>query len=482
HSYFLLGIALTGACLLDRLQILLQNRKSPEKSPVNRKETTILAVTVLAQVLVCFVNPWGWRLATLPVQTLLYLRAHGITGSDFASTEHPWSFIVEFHRPLAEGLFATTESSAFCILLVLAAVGAIAAGSLRRWGSLLLIAAIAAASLSMKRNIAPAAFLIIPGALGVYFTTKTETGKKPPPSPRKNLAPIASIAVLLVTLWFSFSVVTQKFYFNERATPRFGLGLKPLQLPLHTAKWVSDHPPKGRVWTDFNISSNLYYLTNPHVPVPIMTNTWAYPPAIMKTVMDVGTAKRAFDPVAEYYSIEYVVLEVNTTTSPLIQLLGNDPKWALVHLDAKHVVFQDSSTLNSSRDVKTITKSNFDVKQHIDKCRSLDPIEAHSLYVGGLTLFYLGWEDEAAELFKASVESEPSYHEVWNWRGICAMRRSTRHLLRAKKRADLHEAIEYLQKALEIKPDYEFARFNLNLIEKQLQAINRTPIPVNKKP
>ena len=128
----LLGLALTGAALAEPLLRRLYGRlkkgsagagDAAEERP-HARAATLLGLVLAAQTAVCFANPWGWRLAVLPIQTLRFMARHGIAGADYDAIRHPWSVIGEFFYPFAPGVFEESKASyAFLGLLGLAGIG-----------------------------------------------------------------------------------------------------------------------------------------------------------------------------------------------------------------------------------------------------------------------------------------------------------------------------------------------------------------------
>jgi len=81
HSYYILGLAITGAVLTEYLLYALKKRfidKDFSLFQAYKKVTSRLGMTLLGMVLVCFINPWGWRLVWHPIETLLYMKKYNI--------------------------------------------------------------------------------------------------------------------------------------------------------------------------------------------------------------------------------------------------------------------------------------------------------------------------------------------------------------------------------------------------------------------
>jgi hypothetical protein len=260
HSYFLLGLCLTAAVLADRLLRLAwwrlvkpHNRKPAAAVPL-KQAANRLGIILVGQAIVCLANPWTWRLALLPIQTVIFMQENGIAGSSPAEAVHPWAIIGEFFRPFAtvriEGACGAYEfcvfeamkaTYAYCVLLALAGMGAVGSLLRRRWDWLMILGGMTAVSLSMRRNIAPAAVIIVPIALAAVWETLWPMFMGLPARVRRAISwPLAG-AVIAFAGWMIHSVVTQRFYYAERSPNRFGCGISRLAVPAGVASWLDKH-------------------------------------------------------------------------------------------------------------------------------------------------------------------------------------------------------------------------------------------------
>jgi len=463
HSYFLLGLALTGAVLADRAARILWRRiRGGDDSGDVAQNALRLGIVLGGQILVCFANPWTWRLAILPVETLVFMRTHHIAGGVLAAQGHPWAHIGEFFRPFAPGAFLDVKATyAYCALLALAGIGGIAAAWRRRWDWLLIVASMTMVSLSMRRNIAPAAILITPLALAAIGGEK---GDRLLFLKRKSsLSPFSLLVAAVLTLASLAgigSVVTQHYSYTDRSPWRFGLGLSRLLVPIDAADWINTHRPEGRLWTGYTSSSNVHYFVRPHPEMPILTNTWAYPPDVMRTVLDYCSGQRDFADAARRWSIQCVALRVDRTSGPLAGALSADPAWVVVHLDARHVVFLriDGPNAELAR-TRAISPTTLDVDEYLSRLEAVDPVPAYATCMGGLTLYRLMWDDAAIDVFKRTVELQDDYFQAWDLLGLVHLRRGHIRLLGGDRRgrADLEAALKFFNRALRIEPDYQDA-------------------------
>ncbi len=504
HSYFILGVALVGAIFADVLLRWLWARfvtHSAEKDPtgLRLKWTGIALVGVI---LACLVNPWFVRGAIMPIQTLLFMARNNIAGGAYASGGgHPWAEIGEFFTPFAEGVRQTRVITAYYVVLCLAGVAGLVGVLRRRWGWVLVLAGMAVVSTRMRRNIAPAAMIIVP--LSVIILTDGWNALRERLRRNTSASPFAgraAVAVAVVTLvlagWWTVSVMTNRFYFLERRAWRFGWGVSNITAPLESARWINANRPAGRVFCDYGSSSNLMYFTDPHRAVPVLTNTWAYPPYVMRWVSECTGGRRDFAQVAGEYDIGVVVLRLADDTAPLIKTLAASPDWVVVHVGVSHVVFLRRGGANAELAQSAgITEKDFDIDGFIKSIFVADPLPAHSLHIAASLLDRMGWGGHAINVWRKCLMQEKNYYEAMNGLGRRLALRGTDKMLLMQKcysegkpdqadqarregLADWAEAERLFKDALKVKPDYEDAIRNLRLLNSQTAAFARGVIIV----
>lgn len=495
HSYFLLGLGLTGVFAAENLLRRLWGSIRRDNGDADKTSAPpaggLLWLVLGGQVLACFANPWTWRLAALPVQTLLFMRRHGIAGGAFTEVGHPWAVIGEFFRPFAPGVFENSNVSiAYVVLLAVAGVGALCAAWMRRWAHLLLMAAMTAASLTMRRNIAPAAILIVPPAFSACRGVLGPMAMRWLSGKRRGTAALLVAALLAGACGVgAFGVVTQRFYRNDRRATRFGLGVSQTAMPLSAADWINRASPAGRLWSDYNTSSNLYWFVHPHRDLPVLTNTWAYPPDSMEVVLAVSRGRMDYQKVLDGLKVEVVTLRMDRTSIPLARKLVADANWAVVDLDALHTTFLRANGANAelAREAR-ITPESLDVNALAERLAAMDPVGSFPTYLGSFTLAHLGWNTQAIEVMDRVLTNwpdEPHLARVWNMKGTCLAQRGTQEFLKTQPdvqagRKDWKDARECFINALELDADYTPAASNLRELDKDIAdekrgIINRRP-------
>ncbi len=483
HSYFLLGLALTGCVVADRLvrwgwQRL--RKANASRDPQARAEGVRLAVLLGGQLLVCLANPWTWRLAVLPIETLSFIRRHGIGGGSASTGSHPWSHIGEFFSPFAgHGFAETIATRAYYGMLVLAGLGLLTALWRRRWGWALMMAGMTFVSTSMRRNIAPAAIVVIPVAVAALsdaaaalFAGRALQRR----SPGRFLRPLTAGGLVAGALALALLAGTQRFYTLQRHPTRTGLGLSKLRVPIGAAAWLTRYRPQGRLWCDYNISSNLHYFTRPRPDVPILTNTWAYPPTVMRDVLAIARGRLGWRSEFDRLGVQIVALRVTQTTQPLASALTGDADWAVVYVDTWHAIWLRRTGPNAElARASALSESSLDPGDHLRRLAGQDPVPSYAYHLGGTTLSHMGWYTAAIDVLAVALDGNPRRFDGWVTKGICHARRGTIRLARGRDGGanDLAEAEACFRKALELRPGLTDARRNLDRVRRQRADLER---------
>jgi hypothetical protein len=470
HSYFLLSLAVCGAITFDcgiRWVWEARVRRDSQAAADLRTAGVRMSLLCAAMMLGSLMNPWTWRVATLPIQTLLYLRAHGIGG---VAGSHPWSHIGEF-RGTINALFPTGVADYGVIaLLVLAGTGGIVALLRRQWGFLLVIGGMAAVSLSMRRNVASAALVIIPVALAALNPLTMAITSRFKLRDRLPMTIAAAGGIAALSAFFAFTIVTNRFYYEEERLIRFGVGMSRVSLPIGAADWLDEHLPDARVWTDMASSSTIHFFTRPHRDLPIISNTWAYPPSVMRKARRLRAISRAADPLIDEMAADVVILQY-TGSRPLFRALSAHAEWLLVHVEGNHVVFARAE----GEQAETVRRaaSNLgmpDTAAYVKQQRSLDPSMGATLVYIGSVFVQNGLHDLSVETYSAIVEERPEWVRGWNALGTSLLMRGNR--LRADRdpasHADLIRAEQSFRKILELDPGNETADYQLEKLSQFL--------------
>jgi hypothetical protein len=373
---------------------------------------------------------------------------------------------------------------------------------------------------SMRRNIAPAAMILMPlygmimhDAIGLgSFLRQAERGvlawlkRFTARAGRPAAAALNSFTLLSAALCL-YGVLSNQLYYQDRRSWRLGRGLSHVAIPLSAAEWINLHQPVGTLFSDYDSSSNIMYYTHPHRPVPILTNTWAFPPYVMSWVLDLAALVRDPGPVLNEYQAQLVVVHSSAATRRLIRYLSASPDWAVVDLDVRHVLFARRDGPNAALVEKCeIKRKGFDLEQYMRKVGRSDEVPEFAIHVAANMLLQMKWGEHAIAMWEWVLQTREQYPECHHMLGTCLAMHGTAlmelmqaHLQKAKDeqdpkaRAELlnqaglirrtaleswKSAEQHLVRALELRPDYRDAHDNLDLLRKQRADFRRGVISI----
>jgi len=508
HSYFLLGVAVTGAMFGQAvLRQIWARAVAGQESPAAAAEMKWYGLAVAGVALACLCNPWHVRGAIMPVQTLMFIRKHeiaGLTGS--AGRVHPWAVIGELVSPFADYLSATKATDGYYGVLALASASVLVAALCGRWGWLAIIVVMTASSLKMRRNMALTAMTVAPLSMVVLAfgwarlrerlaARADPKGSVPGPKAAGRIFQWGSAAVGisagLLAAWWIVGVVSQRFYLSERRSWRFGVGLSRYTVPLDAAEWINAHQPAGRIFCEHDTSSNLMYFTKPRRQVPILTNTWASPPYVISWVFGIAEGVVPFEPVVAEYDVGMVVLRYTPLTRAMIRRLTGDRGWAVVSVGIQHVAFLRRDGPNAAlADAHAVTRENFDVEALVRRLKAADPAPAFSGHTTALLLLEMGWGNRAIDVWNRCLEIPPVHHDAKARLAMALAQRGTARMVQMRdclKQRDLegaarrHEQIladwsraaELLDECIERDPDNPGYRHNRQLLRQQQSDLRR---------
>jgi hypothetical protein len=454
HSYWMLGLLIAGAVFADTCL-----RGGPQ---ARRNAGMLLA----AMVAVSFANPWTWRLALLPLQTLAYLQEHQIGGGPGT---HPWSYILEFAPTVHAGFPDRPSDFAIAALLLLGGAGSLATIARRRWALLIVLVTMSLVALSMRRNVAAAALAVIPLGSAALHPVASRLAGRLTPSQRALAGSAGALAVILGAAIFTHSIVTNRFYIAEGRSMRFGTGIGATHLPVGAARWLDAHLPDARVWCNMGNSSTLHFFTQPHREVPILSNTWAYPPSVMSEQRALRGLQAPVARLSEDYGADAVVINYETS-GPLFRALVGNPSWELVHVEGRNVVFAwmtgDHAAVVQRLALSAIADVD-DIDAYVARQRELDPTVASALMHPGVVYLKAGLGELAVATFTVVVRERPKWSRAWNYLALAHLTRASAGGTAEERALDREKARSAFVRALALEPGNEVARKHLERLERR---------------
>jgi hypothetical protein len=494
HSYFLLGLALMGALLLENILLFIKKGfidKATNQFWAFKKVINRHIITLLGMLLICFANPWGWRLVLLPFQTLFYMKKNAIGGERIGAHIHPWDLIHEFGETIPEGWPILPSDYAELLMFILSTVvllslfvimlitwlsqkkknGAIVFHKHKSQSQLfylIIIIAMVFVGLSLRRNSVVAGMIIIPSALisltctfFYYIPQNFRIGR--------NFFTLASTLIIGLSIYGSYLILSGMLYDAEKIfNSRFGFGVSKSGLPIGIAEWLNKFAPNANIYCDFDSSSTIHFFTHPHKKVPILTNTWAYPPQILFENESYRVTALPFNVFANQHFIDAAIL-TSPGARPLISKFSSGNEWKMVYVDGKYSLFLRSN--NKYKDLATkheIREDNFEVNAFVTKQLSKKyPLEG-TIFPTVETFAFTGKLDLAINVLEEVIKHIPTNITTWkkllslyNNRGIKRKREGDNRFI-----GDHNQVISILEKIIELDPKDLVAQKKLNSIKR----------------
>lgn len=458
HGYWIYGVAMTGLYFATATagMVLSRWRHFPPDAARARRFWW-LAAALAGQVAIVFANPWGWRLAAIPIVTLAGVTEPGRDASLLRGI-NPQATVTELFPTFAAELAHTRTTWALVLLLALAGLALLAALALRRWNWAALLLVFALAALPMRRNIAPAALVLTPLSLAALFTAaatiarrvRPPAGREPSaPGPGRFFVPALAGLLLAVCVAWTGGVATNRFYLADQRAWRFGAGCSAVEIPVGAYQAAVAAARDTRLFCSYNVSSNLLFFGtsgSARLELPILTNALAYPPMTMALNLAMCAGERPHEEFFARYNVGVAVLDLAPpfSNAPLAQALQAN-HWTLARVDGRTVVFVRP-------DLPAPRPNWQETDSFLADTAAADPLPAHSLYAAGTALNFLQNNGLAAEAFRRARDFDPDNPAILNALGICHFNLALApydRWQRDRQAADLAAARQGFQKARE---------------------------------
>jgi hypothetical protein len=497
HSYFLVGILLTGSWLAGELLRWLWLRLAGSTGSVMPRSVRLLALALLVQIVACLANPWHIHGAIFPLKTLQFLQSQEVMGGSAGdSSGSAWSEISEFQSPFsfAGQIINARTIHAYYVLLGVAAIGLILLLARGQIGPAVAVLILFAMSTQMRRNIAQFAFVASPltvGAIAGYLGSLAARGRFSPL--RRYLKAGLSITTIVLAAWWIQTIWTGRFYYVERRITREpGFGFNERMYPRAATEWLAKQEQlKPQLFVDYFSSSNTLLWLPKRFKLFVDTNTFAVQDETLRLAFDVGLGKAPHNEFFDRYGVNVVLLHCGPDTQTLVwNLVKDDGQWALVYFDEAAVIF----VRRIPEHVPVILANPI---THAAIASKIIPwISASPGPLGrySKTLFYgtvinvpmsLGWWELAAEMAKCAVYQAPDYFEAWEYLGVCHgnlgnAAAKAGNYDQAKK--DWTAAEECFKKVLDLRPGHQEAAKHMEGTRQRLEMLRQMqPAPAGAR-
>ncbi|MCG8404916.1 MAG: tetratricopeptide repeat protein [Phycisphaerales bacterium] len=468
HSYFLVGLVLSGAWLLGSA-FSARKGSGDQGAAEARKRVRFLAVALLIQIVACAVNPRHVHGAVFPLRTLEFLQTHEAMGGAMGDpSESAWSEISEFQSPFSfhgEKISGRTIH-AYYVLLGIGSMGVLALLVRGRVAAVLVIVILFLMTTQMRRNIAQFALLAAP--LSVAGISMLIPWSRIQASVLRILKFATVLIISTLSCWWSVQIVDGRFYYGERRIIReFGSGYSDYTFPRRAVQWLADCKDlQPKLFIDYFSSSNALQWLPERFKLFVDTNTFAYEDETLGAAFDLVTGKISHQAFFNKHGVNVVMLRCSSNTQMLVRaMMLNRGDWALVYYDPDVVVFVRRIVPHVNAILANdISEMDLSPEQWIKGFDGPPHRKAVRLYTAANVPMFLGWFRSAAALLEEAVRLAPDHQESWINLGLCHG-----NLLNAAMRTgDLEEgvrrqkfAVECFEKALELDPANEIARANL---------------------
>ncbi len=484
HSYFLIGLMMTGAWLVGDAASYLCSRRRGRATADAARHIRLLAAAFLVQFAGTLVNPWHIHGATFPLATLEFLHSKqamgGAAGDAGASA---WADISEFQSPFSFGgqIINARTIHAYYVLLAVAAVGLILLLARGRLGPALFVIILLAMSTQMRRNIAQLAFAASPLAIGAIATLVRHRLAQPSSQSFgvSVFRRLAAFAAILVSCFWITGIWTGQFYYTERRITRtLGMGYNPVTFP-RAAFWLTEHQDqlKPRLFVDYFSSSNALLLLPERFLLFVDTNTFAVADETLRLAFNIGLGAVPHGQVFDRYGINIVLLHCGPDTQILVRnMVADSGNWALVHFDDTAVVFlrriPEHAQVVLNNEIRETDASTIIQWAAIPARCSRYEIMARGTMLN--VPMSLGRWRQASILAEAVIERAPDYFEVWEILGVChgnLGNAAARGGSLDKAREHWEAAVRCFSTVLSLRPDHREAAAYLQGTRQRLEMI-----------
>ncbi|EKD87028.1 MAG: hypothetical protein ACD_37C00070G0002 [uncultured bacterium] len=488
HGSFPLGYFVIGVFIFDRLLTNLKSRfVNHKKTKILDERAKILSAFFILSLIGSFINPFGLKSYILPYRFLIEARHI--------------NYISEFQSPFIQvnsprfSLVAFKIMESIGLILIVLSIRVTLARHMLLYITFLIL------SIQQVRNLgyfAIISMLILP-YYGDYFLRRVSVLF----TKYRNrfiifamfLGNLGRLSMILFTVVFIYLIVTQKYYFFEKRSRRFGFGLSQIVFPLNAVEFIKKNNLQGNVFNSYSFGSIINWSLYPaykssihgHLSDPLFFNYYS------RVLNDPLFYKEA----VEKYKIKTFFLNyAEPNTFLLVRYLYSDPDWKLVYLDPTTVIF----VANIAEHSQVIKEHAIDLKTYpLDKpfafYKNITKVDLITMHSQIATFYYnFGLYEKALVEYQKALTENPQNFVLMTNLGrtyvnlkkydegenilTSALKRNTRydvaHFFLARIyqiKEEYGQALEEYSKTLKYNPKYKEAHFSIGEIYLQMGNI-----------
>ena len=343
HTLFILGPVVCWAYWLGSLL-----RPSASQSPVADTEACApptsqpsvrrrLLITATLVTAACFINPYVYRGAFFPFK--LFLE----TQQTHFLTQH-----IDELRTLTSVPIATWSWNIWAVVILFAASALTFLKESKSWhpGRLILWLALAYLAVTSIRNLA--LFAIVATAVSLHNVEERlrtlGTASDQSMAPRADrFAATGQWALALFLIAFAWLGASNRFAQDQSDNRRAGLGVVEQNIPCQAVDFLLEANVAPEIYSSMADGNYLIWASNGKYRAFVDGRLEVYGDEFLQKYF---TQTDDFDAIVTKHGINAVLLQ-RENFAWLVARLAADPKWALVHLDARNLVYLRDVSANS---------------------------------------------------------------------------------------------------------------------------------------
>ncbi|HVZ93504.1 MAG TPA: hypothetical protein VG797_03240 [Phycisphaerales bacterium] len=150
-----------------------------------------------------------------------------------------------------------------------------------------------------------------------------------------RLAPIMNLALAILFFFTAWFAATNRYANTYLMPRRLGLGVLPMAVPAEAAAFLRAHKPLGPIYNSMDAGSYLAFAAPDLYKVWVDGRIEVYG---SKLLLDLVLPPENWDKYADAHGLNTILLQTEVQSTVVLPIFEN-PKWALVHLDAMWMIF-----------------------------------------------------------------------------------------------------------------------------------------------
>lgn len=468
HGSFPLGFILISAFIFAPIiKTIWQKYYENRQTEFFSKKTKTLVIVLLLCVLVSFFNHDG-------IQGFFWPFKMMTEDMKFLATQN-----LEFQSPFLEGETTKLALRTYKIFLFVSIIIFLLNGFKVQLIHLFLFIPFAYLSVQSLRHISLFAIFattIIPPYLDNLWLNIKKTfpsfAQKWQKIDKNKYSQISAAIILsLIISYLIYQTATNKLYFSDQRSRRFGFGVSELVYPEAAVDFIKKNNISGNGFNDYSIGTYLNWQLWPLKKTFIDGHTFS--PALFNYYQSVVSNPDVFKEAMEKYQINYALVDHSYTSNmTLVKRFYSDDKWMPIYFDELSIIF---ILKDKPENKELVEKYAIDFKNN----KNFDP--DHLIAIEKPVNFSTGWSfrgsffanmgmmDKSASQFEKAVTANPKdYIAYYNLGTVNLGLNKT------------EDALKNYEKAIKLMPNYAPPHFGMASLYQQKNLLDEAVIEYKK--